>query len=182
MKKWQQRCRAHESAIGAVRLKVSRSLVAALILLLFALPAHAQEPTPAFPNHTAQRIADVASYGTLGAGLALETIDAIHCPDVSKCIWQEIFGLTVAWAGHGILSTVTHRARPCAPACGHNDPYASFPSGHAWFAGQTVWGDHKGWKAGLAIATSGLRVGANLHHTTDVTAGLLLGWGTTFVW
>jgi hypothetical protein len=64
-----------------------------------AAEAHAAEPTPAFPNHTAQQIADVASYGTLGAGLALETWDAFHCPNVGHCVWQELFGLSVAWAG-----------------------------------------------------------------------------------
>lgn len=153
-----------------------------LLVLLFAAPLAAAEPTPAFPNHTAQQIADVASYGTLGAGLALETWDAFHCPNVGHCVWQELFGLSVAWAGSGILKTVVQRERPCAPQCGIDSPNSSFPSGHAWFAGQTVWGDHKGWKAGLALATSGLRVGANKHHVTDVAAGFALGWSTTLVW
>jgi membrane-associated phospholipid phosphatase len=155
---------------------------AALIIALFALPAHAAEPTPAFPNHTAQQIADVASYGTLGAGMALEVIDAIKAPDGGHAIERVIIGHTIAYAVQGILSTVISRPRPCAPACGIDDPYRSLPSGHAAHAGATVWGDHKGWKAGFALATSGLRVAANKHHVSDSAAGFALGWSTTLVW
>lgn len=152
------------------------------ILLCLAQSGHAAEPTPALPTPGARVAADVASYGTLGAGLALETIDAIHCPDWSRCVWKEVFGLSVVWASTGILKTVVQRPRPCAPSCGIDSVNSSFPSGHAAFAGQTVWGEHLGWKTGLAIATSGLRVAAGKHHVTDVGAGFLLGWGTTVVW
>lgn len=153
-----------------------------VLLLILASPAQAQEPTPAFPNHTAQQIADVASYGTLGAEMTLEVIDAIHCPDKGHCLEQVMINHLIVYAVQGILSVAIGRARPCAPACGIDDPYRSLPSGHAGHAGAGVWGDHLGWKLGLSIATSGLRVAANKHHISDVAAGWSLGFGTTYIW
>ena len=152
-----------------------RALRPALIIVLFAVPCTAQ-PT------TGQKIADVASYGTLGAGMALEVIDAIKAPDGGHAIERVIIGHTIAYAVQGILSTVVARPRPCAPNCGIDNPYRSWPSGHAWHAGATVWGEHKVWKAILAGTTAELRVAANKHRQTDVLSGLGFGWGTTFIW
>lgn len=150
-------------------------MLALAVLLCFALPAHAQQ-------NGWQKAADVASYGTLGAGLGLEVYDAFHCPNVGHCIEQLLFGVSTAWAIPGILKTVTHKARPCAPDCGGADPYAAFPSQHAAFAGQTVWGDHKKLKAILAGTTATFRVLSRDHDTIDATVGFGIGWGTTFVW
>lgn len=186
MRKWQPRRAARRDRADLVWDSQPKGAItpatAALILLLCALPAHAAEPIPAFPNHTAQQIADVASYGTLGAEVTLEIVDAAHCPDGGHCLERVLIGHLIAYAAQGILSTAIGRARPCAPACGIDNPYRSLPSGHAAHAGAALWGEHLGWKAGLAIATSGLRVAANKHHVTDVAAGWALGWSTTKIW
>lgn len=153
-----------------------------LLFVLFALPCAAEEWTPALPTHTGQKIADVASYGTLGAGLALETWDAFHCADKTSCVLGEVFkiGVTVA-ATFGVKQSVK-RMRPCAPACGIDSPDSSFPSGHAALAGQTVEGKRYGLKAILAGTTAGLRLAANKHHISDVVAGFGIGFTTTLVW
>jgi hypothetical protein len=156
---------------------------AALIIALFALPAHAAEPTPAFPTHAAQQIADVASYATLGVELALEIIDAIKADDGGHSIERAMVGHLIAYTGQGILSTVVGEARPCAPNnCGIDNPYRAWPSGHAWHAGAGVWGEHKLWKAILAGSTAELRVVARKHSQLDVVSGLGFGWSTTLVW
>jgi membrane-associated phospholipid phosphatase len=127
-----------------------------------------------------QRIADVASYATLGLNITIDARQSWVAPDRGHRFLM--LGVRLATTGvlTNILKTAFPRARPCAPsACGIDAPYADFPSGHTAFAfqalGHPTEDDAYLAKLGLAALTGGLRIAANKHDLLGVAGGAAIG-------
>lgn len=97
----------------------------------------------------------------------------------------------------GLVKHTVRRERPGGEAEHGDSAWASFPSGHTSmaFAGATMltiyaheygWGDDHEWALPvvaytLAAFTGYLRVAGHRHWMTDVSAGALVGTGTTYL-
>lgn len=136
--------------------------------------------TPPLPTTAERKAADIASWVTVGANVALDLTSTINdCRDGGDCRRA----LTLAGTRYGVtfgatqlLKVLVHRERPCAPdGCGIDNPNYSFPSGHTAFAFTALGGPRLEVALPLAIGTGGLRVMAGKHWVTDTLAGAAIG-------
>lgn len=150
-------------------------LVAILILLAISTPAFAERrvqlPTPA-----ERRVADLASWGTVLASVALDTRASVACADRRRCLELQGGRIGLTYAAVFAAKLLVHRARPCAPdSCGASNPNYSFFSGHSALAFSTVGGARLSVSVPLAAMTGALRVSAGKHYVSDVVTGALVG-------
>ena len=133
----------------------------------------------------------------LGAPLAVELLGgALALALLLKGYRRSALYLVVCVAGGYLLSTLgktsVARARPVFPVAVAHAQGKSFPSGHAtgaatfWLslavlAAPWVGARRRRWLLGgallLGVVVASTRVLLGVHYPTDVTAGLLLGWG-----
>lgn len=151
-----------------------------LLMLLVAAPAAAQPLavdglTPSLPNATARTVADVASWGTVAAAELLDTKASWDAPNRLHAFEMQGARVGVTYAAVFAAKLLTHRARPCAPDCGIDNPDYSFFSGHTALAFSTLGGPRLAFSLPLAVSTGGLRVAAGKHYLTDVLAGAAVG-------
>jgi undecaprenyl-diphosphatase len=105
-------------------------------------------------------------------------------PDVRVATWLMVLGNVIALSAAGILKAFTHRARPFERPWFYLPPdrYA-FPSGHSARMGAIAMVVAVRYPPlalpvfALALLVAACRVLVGVHHFTDVTVGLLLGWG-----
>lgn len=161
-----------------------RTALLLTVLLSTAAPAAAQslpidKLTPPLPSQTARTVADVASWGTVIAAVALDAKATIGgCSDQDRCYHAVLFtGLRVGATFGAVLAVkhLVHRQRPCAPECGIDNPDYSFFSGHTALAFSTIGGPRLSVALPLAVSTGGLRIAAGKHYLTDVLAGAGVG-------
>lgn len=147
-----------------------------LALLVFALPAGARaQEALGLPTAGEREAANVASYVTLGANVALAVVDCRH-----DGAWDRTCLIRLAvknGIGIGVsegFKRLIHERRPCEPArCGRDAGTGSAPSGHTMIAFVNVdpWGQaHLGISVeySVASATAALRVLSLRHHWWDV--------------
>lgn len=150
------------------------------ILLLWPSLAAAQalpldRLTPAFPTATERQAADVASWGTAIASLALDTKASWDCPQRLSCFEREGLRVGLVYGIATVVKLAVHRSRPCAPSCGIDNPTASFFSAHTAIAFSTLGGARLSVSLPLSSATGALRIGADKHWLTDVLVGAGVG-------
>ena len=141
----------------------------ALILLLVAAPAVAQEPTPLrWTAHEAipSRISDVL----VGTNLALDGWYAFRAEDHRER-WAFACRAGVTYAVAEGLKRLVRRERPN----GHDDK--EFPSQHSAFAAASA-GYRAPLGASFALAVAWGRQAGGWHFPTSTAFGLGLGWGT----
>jgi undecaprenyl-diphosphatase len=105
-------------------------------------------------------------------------------PVMRVATWLMILGNVIALSASGILKAFTHRARPFERPWFYLPPdrYA-FPSGHSARMGAIAMVVAVRYPPlalpvfALALGVAACRVLVGVHHFTDVTVGLLLGWG-----
>ena len=105
-------------------------------------------------------------------------------PDMRLATWLMILGNVIALSASGIAKAFTHRARPFERPWFYLPPdrYA-FPSGHSARMGAIAMVVAVRYPPlalpvfALALLVAACRVLVGVHHFTDVTVGLLLGWG-----
>jgi hypothetical protein len=160
---------------------------ALLIVALLVLPAPAAaqatafDPDLAFPTQTERRIADVASWATVAAAIALDSQASWDAPDRRRALLLEGTRLGVTFAASQLTKTLIGRTRPCArlpEGCGRDAITASFYSMHSAYAGQAIGGARIALTFPLLVSTAELRAAAGKHELTDVLVGGLVGWLT----
>lgn len=125
--------------------------------------------TSAPSSPTMRTIADVASWGTAITAVALDTKASWTAPDRRRAFTKQGLGLAITYGAVFLVKQGVKRARPCAPACGMDNPNYSFYSAHTAVAaasGQPV----------LTGLTAAGRVLGAKHYLTDVLVGLAQGW------
>ena len=151
-------------------------LLAVFAALLYAMPAHA-EIRVRLPTPGERHAADIASWGTVLADIALDVKASWNCERRARCFELQGVRLGVTYGVDYLVKTAVHRMRPCAPNdCGIDKPNASFYSAHTAAAFQTLGGPRLAFALPFAIATGGLRVAAGKHWITDVLAGAGAGY------
>lgn len=161
-------------------------LAIALLSLAAVRGAHAQAVpldhlTPPLSTSTARDAADVASWVSVAAAVALDA----HATWNTHCqgSWDACEGalvrsglrLGVTYGAVFLIKKLVHRERPCGIACGLDDRYASFYSAHTALAFSTLGGPRLAVSLPLAIGTGSLRIAAGKHYLTDVLAGAAVG-------
>jgi len=147
-----------------------------VLVLVLAAPVSAQ-PLPvdglasAFPTANERHWADVASWGTVLAAVALDTKASWDRPDRGRAFALQGVRLGVNYGAVFLVKALVHRERPCAPSCGSDNPDYSFYSAHTALAFQTIGGPKLAISLPLAVSTGGLRVAAGKHWLTDVLVG-----------
>jgi hypothetical protein len=148
---------------------MTRGLPLCLALTLWAAPALAQQTA-------AQKVADVASYGTWAAAIVVDIAQGEHTPRALATAGLRYGATALA------VATVKHyfpAARPCAPQCGVDNPMADIPSGHTAFALAALDTNGGGRRVavgvGLGTLTAVLRMRANKHDLAGVAVGAGLG-------
>lgn len=145
-----------------------RNLGVALLLLMFAWPAAADEPTPfAWPAEhrpIAKAVADAA----VTLAIALDTVHSLRADDRVEAFTDQGCRLGVAVGATVLVKTLVHRERP------DGSNHFSFPSGHtANSMASAGWR----WSIGvpLALGAGFGRMGAKKHYPTDIVGGALIG-------
>jgi membrane-associated phospholipid phosphatase len=136
----------------------------ALVLLLVAMPAQAQSA----------KTANVLSNVTVAASVGVQVVDAWRAEHRTRALVLTGTRIGAVSGTVWLLKTLIHRDRPCAPACGAEDPRASFPSGHTALAFSAS-GSHFLVTWSLGGATAAGRVEARKHHVTDTLVGAAIG-------
>jgi membrane-associated phospholipid phosphatase len=140
-----------------------------VLALLCALPC-AAEQTPAWPT-AQQPLAAAISNVALGAQVGIDTYHSFKAEDRKAAFCEQGLGVGLAVGIHTALTSLVHRERPD----GSDD--RSFPSGHVGAAAASG-----GWNYSISVSLSSLvamgRVGANVHHISDVAAGFAIGTGS----
>lgn len=160
---------------------------ATLVLLLslhaaasaFAQATPLDRLTPPLPTTGEQRAADLASWGTALATVALDSQASWRCVDRVRCFEMQGLRTGVTYGAVYLVKWAVHRTRPCAPACGSDDPSQSFYSAHTALAFQAIGGPRLAIVLPFAIGTGGLRIAADKHYLTDVLVGAGAGWLTS---
>jgi hypothetical protein len=153
-------------------------------VLFFAVPpANCQS----LDNPTARKVADVASWATMGANVALQTAEALHCPDKTACLLRESVQIASVVGSVFAIKQMTDSPRPCATftvdPCTGDNANQNVPSGHTALAVQAATeGDHIPLKLTLAGATAALRLLSGNHDWKGVTSGAGVGFAWTLVW
>lgn len=135
--------------------------------------------TPALPTAGERAAADWASWGTALTAVALDTKASWDAPDRLHAFELEGARIGITYGAVFLVKALAHRARPCAPSCGVDNPESSFYSAHTALAFSTLGGSK--WALSLGVTTGGLRVAAGKHWLTDVLTGAFAGWATSRV-
>lgn len=175
-----------EHFVNLIKLLGKPTAAAAFALVCVARPV-AAEPlpvdrfTPPLPTVGERHAADVASWITAGAAVALD----VHATWNTHCqsSWDECeaalvrsgLRVGVTYGAVFLIKALVHRERPCGIDCGIDDRYASFYSAHTALAFSTLGGPRLAVSLPLAISTAGLRVAGGKHYLTDVLAGAAIG-------
>lgn len=152
-----------------------------LIFIFIGTAASAQ----VLPTANEKKAADIASYFTLGAGMALDAKSCMDSVDRKHCF--EMMGIrnVVALAATQVIKKVVKRPRPCAPSeCGIDSNDSDVPSGHAWFAFATMnFKENKGFAVNLSLAlgTVAGRKLSNKHDKIGLAAGIAGGILNSFI-
>lgn len=146
-------------------------------LLVHAQALPVDRLTPPLPTAAERHVADIASWGTVLAAVALDAKASWDAPDRKRAFLLQGGRIAIAQGLTFGLKLALHRQRPCAPdsSCGSDNPDFSFPSGHTMLAGTTFGGPRLAFTLPLIIGTGGLRIAANKHYLTDVATGALIG-------
>jgi membrane-associated phospholipid phosphatase len=149
-------------------------LFAPLLVHAQALPI--DKLTPPLPTAGERKAADLASWGTVLAAVALDAKASWDAPDRKRAFLLQGARIGIAQGLTFGLKKLVQRERPCAPHdCGMDNPDFSFPSGHAMLAGTSYGGPRLAFSVPLIVGTGGLRIAANKHWFTDTAAGALIG-------
>jgi hypothetical protein len=154
-----------------------RAFTCAALVLLGASTAQAQ--SFALPTQAEQHAADLASWGTVLAGVALDTRASWQATDRRHAFETQALRVGVTYAAVFAAKVFLKRDRPCSPSCGRDNPHMSFFSGHTALAFSTVGGARASISLPLASVTGVLRVAANKHWPSDVLAGAAVGLVTS---
>ena len=130
---------------------------------------------PPLPTVAERHVADAASWATVVVAEALDTWTSWKAPDRRHAFELQGARVAATYAVVFAAKLAAHRARPCAPDCGIDNPDFSFFSGHAALAFSTLGGPRLAVGLPLAISTGGLRVAAGKHYLTDVLMGAAVG-------
>ncbi len=152
-----------------------------LILLMGSARAALAQSTPfdtpfhPLPTTNERKVADIASWGTVLADVALDAKASWDSPQRGRAFAMQgaRTAITIGVA-YGVKKLVG-RERPCAPECGLDDPNASFYSMHTALAFSTLGGPRLAVSLPFAITSGGLRIAAGKHYFTDVLVGALAG-------
>lgn len=163
-----------------------KKLLVAAMLLACVTKGHAQataidKPFKPMPSATARHVADLTSWGTALTPVVIDTVDAWQSPHRKDALIAEGERVAVVYGATFAAKFLVQRIRPCAPACGSDDPNTSFWSGHTAIAFSTIHGKHASIQLSLAATTGGLRVLAGKHWLTDVLAGAAAGYAASFI-
>lgn len=161
-----------------------RNTLLAVLLACWSVHASAQplpidRPVHAFPSAGARQAADVVSWGTVLAAVALDTKASWDNPERGRAFALQGVRLGVTYGAVLIVKQLTHRIRPCAPACGIDDPSSSFYSAHTAYVFSTLGGPRLAVSLPLAVSTGGLRIVAGKHWLSDVLVGAGVGFLTS---
>lgn len=164
---------------------MKKLLIVALVLAAVT-KGHAQavsidKPFHPLPSATARHIADVTSWGTALVPVVIDTVDAWKSPHRKDALYAEAERVAIVYGATFGVKYLVRRVRPCAPACGSDDPDTSFWSGHTAIAFSAVHGKHASIELPFAVTTGGLRVMAGKHWLTDVLAGAAAGYAASFI-
>lgn len=145
-----------------------------VVLLLLPISASAQGTrvdtwTPALSSERGQRVAEIASWGTVGTALALDVKASWDAPDRAHQLQLTAARafINISWAT--IVKGLTNRERP------DGSDRQSFYSQHTALAFSTLGGPRTSISLSLAVGTGAGRVAANKHWLTDVLAGAAVG-------
>ncbi len=163
-----------------------------LLFVLMAAPVFGQalpidKWTPPFPTAGERNAADIASWVTVAATVALDAKASWDCgPDATgesraQCFVRQGLRTGITYGAAFAVKTLVHRTRPCAPDCGIDDPSQSFYSAHTALAFQAIGGPRLAFVLPLAIGTGGLRIAADKHYLTDVLTGAAVGWAVSHI-
>jgi len=127
---------------------------------------------------TAQKVADVASYGTWAAAIVVDVTQGPHTKGayVTAGVRYGATALAVAAVKHYFPSK-----RPCAPACGVDNAYSNIPSGHVAFTVAAIdWNGqrgarHLGVQVALAAGTGAGRWLGFKHDWKGLVTGAIVG-------
>lgn len=162
-------CKKKQLAEHQARFKKKRALhaVAAVVLLLVAVPAAAEENPLKWSAH--RPIADWLSTGLVAGSVTADVVHAWRAEDPRSALWGVACRNAVAGGGAELLKVLIHRWRP-----DHSDQ-KSTPSGHtaeafanSTYASVTI-------TMPVAAAVGYLRPAANRHYASDVAFGAGLG-------
>lgn len=153
-------------------------------LLLVSRPAAGQavsidQWTPSLPTSGERKAADVASWVTALADVALDTKVSWDAPDRRRAFVLQGVRIGVTYGAVFAVKSLVHRTRPCAPDCGADNPQWSFYSAHTALAFQSLSGPRLALTLPLAVGTGGLRVAGGKHWLTDVLVGAAVGTVTS---
>lgn len=172
-------------ALGAARPSAAQEIPDGKTMLIIAAGAAAAwalvqaDKTPPLPTRPERTAADVASWATVAADVALDTRASWECPDRARCLERQGLRTAAVYTTVFAAKIWVHRDRPCAPDCGIDRPDTSFFSGHTALAFSTLGGPRLAVALPLAISTGGLRVAAGKHFVSDVLMGALVGAATS---
>lgn len=143
-----------------------------LFSLIIASPVAAEDRVQ-FPTATERHVADIASWGTVAASIALDTRASWQCADRRRCFVLQGVRAGVTLGAAELVKRAIHRDRPD----GSDD--MSFYSEHTAWAFQAIGGPSIGISIPLAISTGGLRVAAGKHWLSDAMVGAGVGFLTS---
>lgn len=159
---------------------MGRPILVVYIFLLAASVVSAQPVSidrlaPSLPTAGERRAADAVSWGLVVTAVALDARASWQSPDRGRAFVLQGARLGVTFGVAYLVKALVHRRRPCAPACGIDDPAYSFFSAHTAVAFSTVGGPRLSVSIPLAVGTGGLRIAAGKHWLTDVLVGAGVG-------
>lgn len=155
-----------------------------LVFLFIASTAYGQAlpvdtVTPAFPTSGERKAADIASWVTALADVALDTKASWDAPKRRQAFVLQGVRIGMTYGAAFAVKSLVHRTRPCAPDCGTDNPQWSFYSAHTALAFQSLSGPRLAISLPLAVSTGGLRIAAGKHWLTDVLTGAAIGAATS---
>lgn len=141
----------------------------------------------ALPTEAERNAADVVSYVTLSANVAMAVADCHYAGEWNKkCLIRLTIKNATSFGVSELLKRVIHEPRPCEPLCGRDSGTGSAPSGHTMisFVNVDPWGNtHLGLTVeySFASATALGRVFAKKHNWWDVLDSAALAQGINAV-
>lgn len=147
--------------------------ILALLVVLCALPAHAQV-LPTAQERTAVHVASWVSVLTVEA---IDTYASFRSEHRTRAFMLQGVRVGIAQGGTALLKYAFPAARPCTPthACGDDGEMSGFPSGHMALACSTFGGPSFSITVPLAGATAAGRFFAWRHFPAQIAAGCAIG-------